>query len=87
MPAHRLHCIVPASSLLQWIEARLDKETAELANGHDAVCLFVNDSCDAEVSCWCQNNGAGMPGMGGRHRSYGSTGCAVDRWPRQQSGR
>ncbi len=34
---------------LQWIEARLDKETAELAHGHDAVCLFVNDTCDAEV--------------------------------------
>ncbi|PRW33160.1 D-lactate dehydrogenase [Chlorella sorokiniana] len=34
---------------LKWIEARLDKETAELANGYDAVCLFVNDSCDASV--------------------------------------
>lgn len=34
---------------MQWIEARLDKETAELAHDCQAVCLFVNDACDAEV--------------------------------------
>lgn len=43
----------PPPPLPQWIEARLDKETAELAHGHDAVCLFVNDACDAEVGAAC----------------------------------
>jgi hypothetical protein len=33
----------------QFIEARLDKDTAELARGCTAVCLFVNDICDSEV--------------------------------------
>lgn len=33
----------------QFIEARLDKQTAELAHGCAAVCLFVNDACDGEV--------------------------------------
>ncbi|TFK72369.1 hypothetical protein BDN72DRAFT_836324 [Pluteus cervinus] len=32
-----------------FIDARLDKYTAQLADGHDAVCIFVNDTCDAEV--------------------------------------
>ena len=32
-----------------WIEHPLDKETAPLAAGADAVCLFVNDTADAEV--------------------------------------
>lgn len=41
----------PASLLpaLQFIEARLDKVTAELAHGCKAICLFVNDACDADV--------------------------------------
>jgi hypothetical protein len=30
-------------------EALLDNKTAALAKGHDAVCLFVNDTCDAGV--------------------------------------
>ncbi|KAF8882447.1 D-lactate dehydrogenase [Infundibulicybe gibba] len=30
-------------------EARLDRSTAILAEGHDAVCIFVNDTCDAGV--------------------------------------
>lgn len=30
-------------------EARLGPDTAIIAKGHDAVCLFVNDLCDAEV--------------------------------------
>lgn len=34
---------------LRFIEARLDKQTAELAHGCAAVCLFVNDACDGEV--------------------------------------
>ncbi|EFN59634.1 hypothetical protein CHLNCDRAFT_55930 [Chlorella variabilis] len=32
-----------------FIEARLDKETAELAHGCTVACLFVNDLCDGEV--------------------------------------
>ena len=31
------------------LSARLDADTALLAKGYDAVCLFVNDICDAEV--------------------------------------
>jgi D-lactate dehydrogenase len=34
---------------LSYFEARLDKNTAVLAEGHDAICIFVNDTCDAEV--------------------------------------
>jgi hypothetical protein len=33
----------------QFIEARLDAVTAELAQGCSVACLFVNDNCDAEV--------------------------------------
>lgn len=32
-----------------YFEARLDKNTAALAEGHHAICIFVNDVCDAEV--------------------------------------
>jgi len=32
-----------------FIEALLDPLTVQLADGHDAVCLFVNDVCNAEV--------------------------------------
>jgi len=32
-----------------FIEARCSAETAHLAGGADAVCLFVNDACDASV--------------------------------------
>ena len=34
---------------LTFLEPRLDASTAQLANGHDAVCGFVNDRIDAEV--------------------------------------
>jgi D-lactate dehydrogenase len=34
---------------LTFLDARLDAATAPLAEGHDAVCLFVNDTADAEV--------------------------------------
>jgi D-lactate dehydrogenase len=34
---------------LTFLEPRLDASTAQLANGHDAVCGFVNDQIDAEV--------------------------------------
>lgn len=36
---HRLH----------FLEPRLTHQTASLAEGHDAVCVFVNDAVDAEV--------------------------------------
>ena len=32
-----------------FLEDRLRVETAPLAAGHDAVCVFVNDTCDAPV--------------------------------------
>jgi len=32
---------------LSWLEARLDETTAPLADGFDAVCVFVNDRLDA----------------------------------------
>ncbi|KXN91962.1 hypothetical protein AN958_11022 [Leucoagaricus sp. SymC.cos] len=32
-----------------FIEALLDELTVQLADGHDAVCLFVNDVCNVEV--------------------------------------
>lgn len=34
---------------LKYLEANLDTNTAPLANGYDAVCIFVNDVCDREV--------------------------------------
>jgi D-lactate dehydrogenase len=34
---------------LTFLEPRLDATTAQLAHGHEAVCLFVNDICDAGV--------------------------------------
>jgi D-lactate dehydrogenase len=34
---------------LTFLEARLEANTAALAEGHDAVCPFVNDRVDAEV--------------------------------------
>ena len=32
-----------------FLDALLDKSTALLAAGHDAVCIFVNDICDEAV--------------------------------------
>lgn len=34
---------------VHFVEARMTAETAKLAKGFDAVCLFVNDDADAEV--------------------------------------
>lgn len=34
---------------LSYFDPRLDQTTALLAEGYDAVCIFVNDICDAEV--------------------------------------
>lgn len=32
-----------------FLAVSLDRSTAPLAKGHDAVCIFVNDTCDSEV--------------------------------------
>jgi D-lactate dehydrogenase len=34
---------------LHYISAALDRDTADAAKGHKAVCIFVNDVCDAAV--------------------------------------
>jgi D-lactate dehydrogenase len=34
---------------IQSTEARLDRETARISRGYEAVCLFVNDNCDADA--------------------------------------
>ena len=34
---------------LTFLEARLDRQTVTLAEGYDAVCIFVNDTADEEV--------------------------------------
>jgi hypothetical protein len=31
------------------MQARLGIDTVKIASGYDAICLFVNDLCDAEV--------------------------------------
>jgi D-lactate dehydrogenase len=36
-----------AGHTITWIEAPLNASTAALAKGHDAVCIFVNDDCNA----------------------------------------
>jgi len=33
-----------------WFEVRLSKQTAQLAAGHEIVCIFVNDKLDEEVA-------------------------------------
>ncbi|KAG5642092.1 hypothetical protein DXG03_003616 [Asterophora parasitica] len=38
-----------ASIELSYFEPLLDKSTAILTEGHDAICIFVNDVCDATV--------------------------------------
>ncbi|TVR60847.1 MAG: 2-hydroxyacid dehydrogenase [Spirochaetaceae bacterium] len=40
-----------------YLEPRLNIDTVGLAAGHDAVCLFANDSCDAEVIASLQGMG------------------------------
>lgn len=39
----------PTGHILGYFETRLTKDTAGLAEGHDAVCVFVNDRLDADV--------------------------------------
>ena len=34
---------------IKYFETKLNEDTAELANGYDAVCAFVNDTVDAKV--------------------------------------
>ena len=40
-----------------FLEAILDKNTAVLSKGHEVVCVFVNDSVDAEVLMTLQDYG------------------------------
>ncbi len=40
---------VPETLEITFFEARLDEETAPLASGFDAVCIFVNDTANAAV--------------------------------------
>jgi D-lactate dehydrogenase len=42
-------CNTTSDLKLQFLEIHLDKTTLALAAGYDAVCIFVNDVCDAEV--------------------------------------
>jgi len=42
---------------LKYYEAALDAESAGLAAGCDAVCIFVNDKCDADVLSELQRGG------------------------------
>lgn len=39
-------------------QAQLDENTASLAEGYDAVCLFVNDICGKEVRMDCKQQGS-----------------------------
>ena len=41
--------LTSAFSKVKFLQARLDRDTASLVKGYDAVCLFVNDVCDAET--------------------------------------
>lgn len=40
---------VPAGIEVKYYEPNLNRDTVSLANGFDAVCVFVNDTVDAEV--------------------------------------
>ena len=40
---------VPAGIEIKYYEPNLNRDTVTLANGFDAVCVFVNDTVDAEV--------------------------------------
>jgi D-lactate dehydrogenase len=46
-----------AFSDVKFFQARLDHDTANLAKGYDAVCLFVNDICDADTIDILADNG------------------------------
>ena len=40
---------IPAGVEIKYYEAKLNRDTVSLANGFDAVCVFVNDTLTAEV--------------------------------------
>jgi D-lactate dehydrogenase len=44
----------------EWLEPRLAPETARLAAGFDAVCVFVNDRVDAQVVSRLADDGVGL---------------------------
>lgn len=45
---------------IDWFEGHLDASTAELARGHDVVCIFVNDRVDREVTAKLAAGGVGL---------------------------
>ena len=45
---------------LKYFEAALDAESVGLAAGYEAVCIFVNDKCDADVLNELQRGGTGL---------------------------
>ena len=42
---------------ITYFDSNLNKETAPLANGYDAVCIFVNDIVDEETINILKRNG------------------------------
>ena len=49
--------------VLRFLEARLDRETAVLAAGSNAICLFVNDCLDGEVIAQLAAQGTRIAGL------------------------
>lgn len=45
-----------ANIKLSYLQTTLSFDTANLALGHDAVCVFVNDKCDAQVLSMLKDN-------------------------------
>lgn len=45
---------------IQYFESKLNKHTAEMTKGYDAVCAFVNDDINADVIDVLYENGIGL---------------------------
>lgn len=43
------HCAEGTGLEIKYFETRLNEDTVSLANGYDAVCVFVNDTVNAAV--------------------------------------
>ena len=43
------HCAEGTDLEIKYFETRLNEDTVSLANGYDAVCVFVNDTVNAAV--------------------------------------
>ena len=61
---------------ITYIPHRLDGQTVALAAGHDAVCIFVNDLCDAKILQ--ELHGSGIRYIALRVRNL----VASENWPR-----